>query len=99
MKRSGASGPDGISIRVLLLCFDVISPILLHLVNTCLTSSDFPDSWKHSLVYPIFKSGDPTVISNYRPISIVPIMAKIVERVVQRQLSAYMSDNYLLPSS
>ena len=99
MKRSGACGPDGISIRVLLLCFDAIGPILLHLVNTCLTSSDFPDSWKHSLVYPIFKSGDPTVISNYRPISIVPIMAKIVERVVQRQLSAYMSENYLLSSS
>ena len=99
MKRSGACGPDGISIRILLLCFDAIGPILLHLVNVCLTSCDFPDSWKHSVVNPIFKSGDPAVISNYRPISIVPIMAKVVERVVQRQLSAYMSDNHLLSPS
>ena len=80
----------------LLLCFDAIGPILLHIVNVCLTSCDFPDSWKNSVVHPIFKSGDPAVISNYRPISIVPIMAKVVERVVQRQLSAYMSDNHLL---
>ena len=99
MKRSGACGPDGISIRILLLCFDAIGPILLHIVNACLTTCDFPDSWKHSMVHPIFKSGDPTVISNYRPISIVPAMAKIVERVVQRQLSAYMSDNHLLSSA
>ena len=99
MKRSGACGPDGICIRVLLLCFDAIGPFLLHIVNSCLTLCDFPDSWKHSLVLPIFKSGDPTIVSNYRPISLVPIMAKIVERVVQRQLSTYMSDNYLLSPS
>ena len=99
MKRSGACGPDGICIRILLLCFETIGPVLLHIVNTCLTSCDFPDTWKHSLVHPIYKSGDPTVISNYRPISIVPIMAKIVERVVQLQLSTYMSDNHLLSSS
>ena len=99
MKRSGACGPDGICIRILLLCFETIGPVLLHIVNTCLTSCDFPDTWKHSLVHPIYKSGDPSIISNYRPISIVPIMAKIVERVVQQQLSAYMSDNHLLSSS
>ena len=99
MKRSGACGPDGISIRILLLCFDAIGPVLLHIINACLTSCDFPDSWKHSLVYPIFKSGDPSVISNYRPISILPVMAKVVERVVPRQLSAYMFNNYLLSSS
>ena len=99
MKRSGACGSDGICIRILLLCFDSIGPVLLHMINTCLTSCDFPDPWKHSLVHPIFKSGDPAVISNYRPISIVPIMSKIIERLVRRQLSAYLSDNHLLSSS
>ena len=99
MKRSGACGPDGVCIRILLLCFDAIGPLLLHVVNSCLSTSDFPNSWKHSLVHPIFKSGDPDLISNYRPISIVPIMAKVVERLVQRQLSSYMSHNHLLSSS
>ena len=99
MRRSGACGLDGICIRILLLCFDAIGPLLLHIINTCLTSCDFPNSWKHSLVHPIFKSGDPALVSNYRPISIVPVMAKIVERVVQRQLFTYMSHNHLLSSS
>ena len=99
MKRSGACGPDGISIRILLLSFDAIGHILLHIINSCLTRCDIPDSWKHSLVHPIYKSGDPTSASNYRPISIVPVITKIVERVVQRQLHAYMSDNHLLSSS
>ena len=99
MKRSGACGPDGICIRILLLCFDAIGPFLLHVINSCLSLCDFPDTWKHSMVHPIFKSSDPTLISNYRPISIVPIMSKIVERLVQRQLSAYLSDNHLLSPS
>ena len=99
MKRSGACGPDGVCIRVLLLSFDAIGPFLLHVVNTCLSSCDFPDSWKHSLVHPIFKSGDPDLVSNYRPISIVPTITKVVERVVQRQLAAYMSHNHLLSPS
>ena len=99
MKSPGACGPDGICIRILLPCFDAIGPILVHIVNACLTSCDFPDTWKHSLVHPIFKSGDPALVSNYRPISIVPIMAKTVERLVQRQLYAYMSDNHLLAES
>ena len=99
MKRSVASGADGVCIRVLLLSLDAIGPFLLHVVNTCLSSCDFTDSWKHSLVHPIFKSGNPDIVSNYRPISIVPTIAKVVERVVQRQLAGYMSDNHLLSSS
>ena len=99
MRRSGACGPDGICIRILVLCFDAIGPILLHVVNTCLTSCDIPDSWKHSLVHPIFKSGDPDLVCNYRPISIVPAIAKVVECLVQRQLSSYMSNNHLLSPS
>ena len=99
MKRSGACGPDGICVRILILSFDVIGPILLHIINTCLTTCDIPSAWKHSLVHPIFKYGDPTLIPNYRSISIVPVMAQIVERVVQRQLFAYMSDNHLLSSA
>ena len=98
MRRSGACGSDGICIRIL-LCFDAVSPILLHIVNAYLTSCDIPETWKHSLVFPIFKSGDPAMTSNYRPISIVPVMAKIVERVVQQQLFTYMSHNHLLSSS
>jgi len=96
MSGSSACGEDGISIHMFRVCFDSLGEVLLHLVNSSITQSDVPDSWKHSLVHPIFKSGDPCNPSNFRPISIVPVIAKIVERAVHQQLYNYLSDNHLL---
>ena len=62
-------------------------------------AAELPDPWKYSLVHPIFKSGDATDPSNFRPISIVPVITKVVERVVQRQLQHYLSHNHLLSTS
>ena len=47
MKNSGACGSDGICIRILKLSFDAIGHVFLHIINTCLTTCDFPASWKH----------------------------------------------------
>ena len=99
MKSSSATGSDGVSIRILKLCFDTIGHVLLFILNACLTTCDFPASWKHSIVHPIHKSGCTTEASNYRPISIVPAFTKIVEKVVQQQLYSYMSENNLLSPS
>ena len=96
MNCSSACGEDGVCMRLVRLSFDAIGAILLHLVNSSLSLSEVPLSWKHSLVFPIFKSGDPADPSNYRPISIVPTIAKIVERTVHRQLYGYLSHNHLL---
>ena len=97
MKRSGACGSDDICIRILILCFDAIGPILLHIVNTCLITCDIPEA-NEAETFP----GPPNLqvrTFNYRPISIVPIMTNIVERVMLRQLFDYMSRNHLLSSS
>ena len=51
----------------------------------------------HSLILPIYKSGDRSNSSNYRPISIVPTIAKIVERAVHQQLYDYLSYNTFSP--
>ena len=99
MRGTSACGLDGLSIKVVKLCYDVIGPLLQHIINSCLSRNDFPRSWKHSLVRPIFKSGDPTMPSNYRPISLLPVIAKITERIVQRQLYHYLSSNCLLSDS
>ena len=96
MRNSSACGADGLCIRVLKMAFHVIGSTLLHIVNACLTLNDVPSVWKHALVHPIFKAGDPVNPSNYRPISILPVMAKIVEKVVQHQLYSYLSKNHLL---
>ena len=99
MKNSSATGSDGVSIRILKLCFDSIGRVLLFILNSCLSTCEFPASWKHSIVHPIHKSGSPSDVSNYRPISIVPAFAKVVEKVAQQQLYSYMSGNHLFSSS
>ena len=99
MRNTSACVADGLCIRTIKLCFDAIGVPLLNIVNTCLANCDFPDSWKHSLIHPIHKAGPCSNPANFRPISLVPVMAKIVERIVQRQLYAYLSSNHLLASS
>ena len=99
MKNSSATGSDGVSIRILKLCFDAIGHVLLFILNSCLTTCEFPASWKHSIVHPIHKSGSPSEASNFRPISIVPAFAKLVEKVAQQQLYSYMAGNHLFSSS
>ena len=65
------------------------------MVNQMLFTGIFPDSLKISKVKPLFKAGDPVLISNYRPISLLPSLPKIFEHIIFRQLFDYMKDNTL----
>ena len=96
MRNTPARGADGVCVRVLKAALPAVGVVILHIINTCLVLSDYPAAWKHSLVHPIFKTGDPSDPSNFRPISIIPIISKVVEKVVQRQLFHYLSSNHLL---
>ena len=96
MRNSSSGGQDGICIRVLKACFDAIPDVIQHIVNSCLANADLPASWKHSQIFPIFKSGDPSNPSNFRPISIIPAIGKLVERIVQQQLYYFLSSCHLL---
>ena len=73
LRDTSACGIDRLTIKIVKHCFDVFGPVLQHAINNCVTRNDFPAAWKHSLVRPIYKSGDPAEPSNYRPISIVPV--------------------------
>ena len=99
MRNSGTCGSDGVCIRMLKAGFPAIGGVILHIINACITHSDIPDSWKHSTVHPIFKSGNPSDPTNFRPISLVPVIMKIAERIVHQQLYHYLSSNHLLASS
>ena len=91
MSNSSSGGQDGISVTILKASFDAIPHVIQHIVNSCLAKSDFPASWKHSMVIPIFKSGDSSNPSNFRPISIIHAIAKLEERLVQRQLFYFLT--------
>ena len=53
--------------------------------------STFPNAWKSAFVVPIFKAGEPTEVKNYRPISILPVVSKITEKVVAEQLTTFLN--------
>ena len=58
----------------------------------------FPDEWKLFKVIPLFKQGNRSNVNNYRPISVIPVVAKIFERIVCYQLYDYLTKNDLISS-
>ena len=77
-----AHGHDNSSIRMLKICDSAIIELLSILFNNCMNQSMFPDIWKRSNIYPIHKKGGKQIISNYRPVSLLPICRKIFERLI-----------------
>ena len=69
---------------------------LTLLINQCLHTVVYPSQLKMSRVKPLFKSGDKSLFNNYRPISLLPSLSKIFERVIFDQLLAYFTNNNLL---
>ena len=81
-----ATGSDGLSGQMLLLCVDsVVLPLHITFINILLTSI-YHDMWKLANVTPIFKKGDKQLINNYRPISLLPICGKIFEKMIFNNL-------------
>ena len=77
------------------ICLPSLCHVITHIVNSSIVSNHVPDSWKLALIHPIQKSPKSTETANYRPISILPTIAKIIERVVYEQLFYYFSAHHL----
>ena len=91
LNASKATGADGISARLLKLTAPSNSLILLF--NHSLQTGSFPEEWKHANVTPVSKSGDKHLVQNYRPISVIPVVAKAFETLVHKQLYNYLNTN------
>ena len=77
------------------LAWPYIENSLAFLFNTSIDTSRFPDSWKVARITLISKDGDRTVKSNYRPISVLPVISKLFEKLVFNQLHHCMKENGL----
>ena len=66
------------------------------MINLSFSTGIFPQKWKVANIVPLQKSGDPTDVNNLRPISLLPLPGKIIERVVHTQLSEYLEHCKLL---
>ena len=89
-------GPDHISPRVLRECATQLSTPLILLFNKSLQSGVFPQTWKQALVTAIYKKGDKNLPSNYRPISLLSCIGKVLEKCVFIQLYSFLSQNNLI---
>ncbi len=96
LKPSSSCGADGITARLLKAAGPSIYPVIRHLINRSITARQFPQIWKTGCITPLYKEGDATNPSNYRPISILPTMGKLAEKVIHTQLYTYFSNYELL---
>ena len=96
LKIGKPSGLYTLSTRVIGDTFSVLITQVTHLMNLSIRQKVFPEKWKIAKVTPIPKDGNPTMITNYRPISILPTPSKILEHIIQLQLLEYLDLNNIL---
>ena len=81
---------------MLQLCVEEVAHPLSLIFKNCVDSGIFPDSWKKADVQPVYKKHNRQIKSNYRPISLLPICGKILEKIVFDQVYQYLNNNKLL---
>ena len=91
-----STGLDGIPARLLKDAATMIAKPIAYLINLTITSGEIPLEWKQAKVTPISKSGKRNEENNYRPISVLPLISKIMERSIQLQLVAFLTENTVL---
>ena len=91
-----AAGPDGINNRILReLAFELSVP-LCQLFNYSLNMCKVPDVWKQANVCAVFKKGDRSLVSNYRPISLLNTLEKVFERIIYKHVYNFFKDSNIL---
>ena len=95
LKPKSSCGIDRISNKLIKTIKHEISKPLALIINQCFTTGVFPEKLKIARVLPIYKKNDNTVFDNYRPVSILPSLSKIFEKVIFNQLYKYFNDNHL----
>ena len=95
LKNKSSYGHDEISNKIIKSAKNALSQPLMLIINQILMTGEFPSDLKISRVKSLFKSGDASLFSNYRLISLLPSFSKIFEYIIFKQLYTYMNDNKL----
>ncbi|KAI4830607.1 hypothetical protein KUCAC02_002226 [Chaenocephalus aceratus] len=90
------AGPDNLEPFFLKISADFIAPPLTSLFNLSLSTNAIPKVWKSAYVLPLLKGGEATILNNYRPISKLSVLAKVLERLVSEQVKEFLCINDIL---
>ena len=97
MPPNKATGLDGVGVNIMKVAAPMIAPSLCTLINYCIDNSTFPSLWKYAKVIPVYKGhGSKDDMGNYRPISILLLLSKVLEKHMHHALYGYMKENNLL---
>lgn len=99
LKPKSSCGVDRVSNKLVKLIKHHISKPLTLIINQCFHTGIFPDKLKLAKVIPIFKKNDNTILDNYRPVSILPSLSKIFEKIIYNQLYNHFNNNNLFFNS
>ena len=89
--KSNAIGCDGLDPQFLKGILPKVLPYLTHIFNSIITTSTFPKLWKKSKIIPI-----PKTSNDYRPIAILPFLAKVFESIIHEQMNTYLNEKKLI---
>jgi len=96
LKCKDSYGYEEISSRILKISAPYVLSPLTYIFNKTVSTGIFPERWEFLEVRPLFKKGDITEFSNYRPSSLLTSFSKITEKIIYRRLYSYLNDNNIL---
>ena len=95
MKNTSA-GSDSLNLLVLKIAFPYVADILTSLINLCLKRGTFPDCLKIAKITPVFKGGNKNDLGNYRPISVLPVISRVLEKCINTRVYDHLELHNLL---
>lgn len=99
LRSDSAPGWDNIPTCFLKLARNEVVPIITHLANLCFQKGAFPAPLKKSIITPVHKGGDRDDVNNYRPISVLTAISKIIEKLINSRLLQYLNKFDILSPS
>ena len=96
IKPMKSSGIDKLSSRICKDAFTVLVDKLVHIFNCSLRHNKFPLAWKSAKVVPLFKGGERENVSNYRPVSLLSLPGKLLEKIVHSRITAFLEERGFL---
>ena len=96
LKQTGTRGLDGIDGKILKLSTPFVTDTLTYIYNLCIDKHQFPTQFKQAKVIPLFKSGDNSQPSNYRPISVLSLLSKPLEKHIHKHIYRHLDKFDLL---
>jgi exonuclease III len=96
LKNKSSTGTDGIPDNIVKQCMELLKEPLTNIYNLSLVTGTFPDKLKIAKVIPVHKKGDTRDINNYRPIALLSVFSKLLEKLIYNRLIAFMEENGVL---